>query len=108
MRSLTLKSWEAREVEYLKKYLTGSLGSPPLFVSQMRSQKSNNTLAPLYGEPSMCDMGQPVTNHLNSQDLIVGFNDNPSPSLLPQPQATDSEAMDWNYWNDLMQGPYDV
>jgi hypothetical protein len=56
----------------------------------------------------MCDMGQPVTNHLNSQDLIVGFNDNPSPSLLPQPQATDSEAMDWNYWNDLMQGPYDV
>jgi len=102
-----LKSWEARETEYAQQHLTPPEGLPPLFISQIRSQRANTAaVGHLYGKPTADDddAGPPALIQPNTQLLMGGINDNFDSSLEPYPMAADLGATDWNYWNDLMQG----
>ena len=54
--------------------------------------------------PTAFDVGQPAVAHPNSQLLTGRLNGNYDSCLVPGAMATDMGAMDWNYWNDLMQG----
>jgi hypothetical protein len=71
LRSLTLKSWEARETEFAQQNLAPPEGSPPSFISRIRSQRANNALGHLHEDPTAYDVGQPTIIQTNTQ-LLTG------------------------------------
>lgn len=103
VRRLTLKSWEARETEYAKQNFSPPEGSSPLFISQIRSQRANNALGHLHGEAAY-NMTVPATGQSSSRLLSEGLDNNFDSSLDLDSIPSDLGEMDWNYWNDLMQG----
>ncbi|KAI9877354.1 MAG: hypothetical protein M1830_004160 [Pleopsidium flavum] len=113
--NLTIKAWEAREAEFARQPQNASEVAPPHFISTFSSQrmiaKAAQATIPLATNASFTGPAEYMSGEqqatcpyqgdgTSSGDISSGLD----PPLLSGSLPTESSAMDWAYWDDLLQG----
>ncbi|KAL5349509.1 hypothetical protein ACLOAV_005802 [Pseudogymnoascus australis] len=109
IRSLTLKSWKAREAAFWITHSNPPEGSPPLFISTLRFQRTENIPSQTSTEHLVHDSqdSHPIGTNCQNADTSLEFIDDnlkDSSILMDGNLTMDISPVDWNYWNDLIQG----